>query len=101
MFETSGYYDETFIQSTKYYFFSMKKKILVSVACTLWLAWMISAKINSNMSLFFYMFCWNFCNGRSLFLFSKPDCKDKDKTNDGSSEWTNSKNGYEIRRGGY
>lgn len=56
MFETSGYYDETFIQSTKYYFFSMKKKILVSVACTLWLAWMISAKINSNMSLFFICF---------------------------------------------
>lgn len=53
MFETSGYYDETFIQSTKYYFFSMKKKILVGFACVLWLAWMISAKINSNMSLFF------------------------------------------------
>lgn len=53
MYETSGYYDEAFIQSTKYYFFSMKKKILVSVASILGLVWMVSAKINSNMSLFF------------------------------------------------
>ena len=37
MFETSGYYDETFIQSTKYYFFFYEKED-ISECCVYTLA---------------------------------------------------------------